>query len=963
VIESFSEEEVEEAASFHGTLGSAAVAALDKEAKGEQARLQRDGADKARRLFDLGEEYKKKYGIKFLAFAQGHSAEQLYELCSRRMQNSKETELKNAKEALFLIAKKRLISHGLLASSHSSSFEGQIEDLLQQLGVPGLSLSVFNGFGKEIKSFGAGFSSLENKTEVCKDGSTWFELCSISKTFCTAFALEVLMKRGVSLDDPVNSLFGNASLCAQPSDWRLKSADGCDSKWADEVLLRHLVDHTALGMHYVFGIPLSRKEGFPPIEEFLAGKHEKEYGYPPIVVSKKPGLVFKYSGGGFLVLQYLMMCVTGHRDVHKMTCQFFAQLGVEDEITFDQKPSFVSENIIATGYLDVDDAKQNGTNKKAAPDGANRMMFPPFPAGSLGTTRATARFLQHLIAAYHNIEGSGPISHTTAGLMLGSYNMRLRSTEAFMCPGSCMSLGVFTARIGENWIAIHQASNDGFRALYVACFRGPNANSGFVVACNGSNTGVILNSLVSGMIVKLLEWKFVDFAALDSLASSFASAFSAQGISQEQIVNLGYKKLLFDAFQPDDAELTPVRGPYDKLVKYDIMQGAKVETGGVTDQFFSCARNLICDYVPNFDPKAFGIKGKIMDSWEPQRHNMAERDTALFRLSQACVGCDLVWVSTMWHDGNQADAVRVEGVIEDPKTKELSFFDLVPKSPLIAHGIHRYIVDASVASRPFQLVRISSYPDGGIARVRLFSSKNGAGGGSQGALPEEERKLFFVPAAPAGRRIDITIPPVIKDIQELPSASSSQISQNWLHLEKHCIKTQMDRPGERVEVDIACNEFGGRVVDVSNQHYGPASSILSPMQPQGMFDGFETSRVREGRAKIPLLGGKQVGGHWAEVAFGRPACIHRIVMDFSYFIGNNPMSVSMEGFDGKEWIKIVPKTETKPFMSNFIEIVLPPHLAKMRLQAARIVTFPCGGFNRVHFYTYVTPSLVLNSNM
>ena len=32
-----------------------------------------------------------------------------------------------------------------------------------------------------------------------------------------------------------------------------------------------------------------------------------------------------------------------------------------------------------------------------------------------------------------------------------------------MCPGSCMGLGVFTARIGENWLAIHQASNDGFR--------------------------------------------------------------------------------------------------------------------------------------------------------------------------------------------------------------------------------------------------------------------------------------------------------------------------------------------------------------------------------------------------------------------------------------------------------------------------------------------------------------------
>ena len=103
------------------------------------------------------------------------------------------------------------------------------------------------------------------------------------------------------------------------------------------------------------------------------------------------------------------MCVTGHADVGKMTLPFFAELGIEHEVTFDQKPTFVSEDVIATGYLDGDDNNQSHSghfnNKRAASDGETRMMFPPFPAGSLGTTRATARFLQHLIAAYHNIEG------------------------------------------------------------------------------------------------------------------------------------------------------------------------------------------------------------------------------------------------------------------------------------------------------------------------------------------------------------------------------------------------------------------------------------------------------------------------------------------------------------------------------------------------------------------------------
>ena len=41
---------------------------------------------------------------------------------------------------------------------------------------------------------------------------------------------------------------------------------------------------------------------------------------------------------------------------------------------------------------------------------------------------------------------------------------------------------------------------------------------------------VILNSLVSGMVAQLLDWKFVDYSQLSRLADSFASAFSAQGL-------------------------------------------------------------------------------------------------------------------------------------------------------------------------------------------------------------------------------------------------------------------------------------------------------------------------------------------------------------------------------------------------------------------------------------------------
>ena len=149
------------------------------------------------------------------------------------MQNSKEIELQNAKEALFSIARKRMMANGFLPSPSSPSLEDKMKGLLKELKVPGVSLSVFNHTKTDlpsephnvfpgVQSFGAGYASVAPERKVflkfvpysflylfttflfqmCENGSTWFELCSISKTFAAAFAIELLSKKGVSLDDP-----------------------------------------------------------------------------------------------------------------------------------------------------------------------------------------------------------------------------------------------------------------------------------------------------------------------------------------------------------------------------------------------------------------------------------------------------------------------------------------------------------------------------------------------------------------------------------------------------------------------------------------------------------------------------------------------------------------------------------------------------------------------------------------
>lgn len=80
LAESLSENEIIEAAAFHGTLGSfPKPQLLDQSAQQEQARLQSDPQKETiKNLFAIGQEYHKKFGIKFLAFAQGASAQELF---------------------------------------------------------------------------------------------------------------------------------------------------------------------------------------------------------------------------------------------------------------------------------------------------------------------------------------------------------------------------------------------------------------------------------------------------------------------------------------------------------------------------------------------------------------------------------------------------------------------------------------------------------------------------------------------------------------------------------------------------------------------------------------------------------------------------------------------------------------------------------------------------------------------
>ncbi|KAK7234034.1 beta-lactamase [Aureococcus anophagefferens] len=164
-----------------------------------------------------------------------------------------------------------------------ASLEDTVEALLGTYGVAGVSAAV-----------------------LAPDGSGG-AIASLSKPVATAFAIDFFEARGACFETAtVNGLL---AACGSP--FRLRSAAGAPRAWAEAVTLAQLVDHSALGMHYVPGVP--RSAPFPDALALVSGSDAAPapHGYASLDVDRAPGTRFAYSGGGFLVLQHLLEAASG----------------------------------------------------------------------------------------------------------------------------------------------------------------------------------------------------------------------------------------------------------------------------------------------------------------------------------------------------------------------------------------------------------------------------------------------------------------------------------------------------------------------------------------------------------------------------------------------------------------------------------------------------------------------------
>jgi hypothetical protein len=117
----------------------------------------------------------------------------------------------------------------------------------------------------------------------------------------------------------------------------------------------------------------------------------------------------------------------------------------------------------------------------------------------------------------------------------------MEKTEIMILWGCLIGNGIFILESKNNKYMLHQGANDGFRALCFYCFDGVDKNKGFVIVSTGGNNSIIYNSEVSQQIIKYIKLSDID----DTL---FLITLDNKNCSNENIVNKGYKDLLFNAF-------------------------------------------------------------------------------------------------------------------------------------------------------------------------------------------------------------------------------------------------------------------------------------------------------------------------------------------------------------------------------------------------------------------------------
>ena len=135
-----------------------------------------------------------------------------------------------------------------------------------------------------------------------------------------------------------------------------------------------------------------------------------------------------------------------------------------------------------------------------------------------------------------------------------------------------------------------------------------------------------------------------------------------------------------------------------------------------TDDFFAAKERLIDPADPVFKDGVYDDHGKWMDGWESRRKRTPGHDWCVMRLGVPGVirGFD---IDTSHFTGNYPPEASIEVCSSDEEVPESGWHELLARTTLSGDAHHEFEVSDD---RIWTHLRLHIYPDGGIARLRIF---------------------------------------------------------------------------------------------------------------------------------------------------------------------------------------------------------------------------------------------------
>lgn len=198
-----------------------------------------------------------------------------------------------------------------------------------------------------------------------------------------------------------------------------------------------------------------------------------------------------------------------------------------------------------------------------------------------------------------------------------------------------------------------------------------------------------------------------------------------------------------------------------------------------TDDFFADRARLIDPAEPVFIPGKYDGNGKWMDGWESRRKRVPGHDWCVIRLGAAGLVAGFE-IDTRHFTGNYPPGAEIEVCRSDAAVPGAEAGWTKVTARLALNGDDRIYVPVEHAA-PVTHVRLHIFPDGGVARLRVWG----------------------------------------------------RVAKDWSAF-------AADRP-----LDLLAMENGGRGIIANDEHFGRVENLTAPGRGVNMGDGWETRRRRE----------------------------------------------------------------------------------------------------------------------